>query len=253
MREDAAAQERYARLSEAYFWNTAHNDVALRTLAPHLRRLRARASRPLRLLDLGCGVGNTLRVLDGRDLAFGVEYSTVALAVARGRGLARVVAGDGMRLPLRSDSIDCVVALEVVEHFADDVGVLREAARILRPGGVLIASVPAFMALWRSHDELYGHHRRYTRAGFTRILGVAGLTVERCEFIKCAYFLPLLVRAKLDRARRGTSPGADDFFELPGWVNALLRHQIVWEHRLRLNRLLPFGVSLMAVATRPAI
>ena len=166
MREDAAAQERYARASEAYFWNTAHNDLALRTLEPHLRRLRARATGPLRLLDLGCGVGNTLRALGGRDVAFGVEYSTVALAVARRRGIDRVVAGDGLCLPFPSRAFDAVIALEVVEHFADDTGVLREAFRVLRPGGVLVASVPAFMALWRSHDELYGHHRRYTRAGF---------------------------------------------------------------------------------------
>jgi SAM-dependent methyltransferase len=251
VKEDVAAQERYARASERYFWNTAHNDVALRTLAPRLRALRAAAGRRLRILDLGCGVGNTLRVLDGRDLLFGVEYSTVALAVARRRGLGRVVAGDGLQLPVRAETMDGVLALEVVEHFADDVGVLREAFRVLAPGGVLLASVPAFMALWRSHDELYGHHRRYTRAAFRGALVEAGFAVDRCEFFKCAYFLPLLVRARLDRARRGRGPGGDDFFELPGWLNELLRQQIVWEHRLRLSRWLPFGVSLLAVARRP--
>ena len=251
MREDAAGQERYARVSETYFWNTAHNDVALRTLGPALRHLRAGAGRPLRILDLGCGPGNTLRLLERHGLAFGIEYSTVALAVARRRGLTRVVAGDGVALPVRSASIDCVVALEVVEHFADDLAVVREAWRVLRPGGVLAASVPAFMSLWRSHDELYGHHRRYERAEFRQLLSAGGFAVERCDFIKCAYFLPLLLRARLDRARNGSRAGGDDFFELPAWLNALLRAQIVWEHRLRVNRLLPFGVSLLAVARRP--
>ena len=186
MREDVASQERYAQVSETYFWNTAHNDVALRALGPHLRRLSEHAD-SLRILDLGCGPGNTLRLLERHGLAVGLEYSTVALAVARRRGLVRVVAGDGAELPVRSASMHCVVALEVVEHFADDLAVVREAFRVLRPGGVLAASVPAFMSLWRSHDELYGHHRRYTRAKFVTLLKAAGVTIERCDFIKCAY------------------------------------------------------------------
>ena len=251
MKEDVASQERYARLSETYFWNTAHNDVALRALRPYLQRLGERAG-PLRILDVGCGPGNTLRLLERHGLAFGLEYSPVALAVARRRGCTRVVAGDGARLPLRTASVDCVVALEVVEHFADDLAVVREAFRVLRPGGVLAASVPAFMALWRSHDELYGHHRRYTRTGLRRLLTEAGFVVEALDFIKCAYFLPLLVRARLDRSRGDGAVGADDFFDLPPWLNALLRAQIVWEHRLGLNRLLPFGVSLLGMARRPA-
>jgi len=121
----------------------------------------------------------------------------------------------------------------------------------LKPGGLLLVSVPAFMALWRSHDELYGHHRRYSRAGLQRIMARAGFEVERCEFIKCLYFFPLLLRARLDRARRGDAPGGDDFFRVPPWLGELLRRQIVWEHRLRLNRLLPFGVSLLCLAVRP--
>lgn len=250
MREDAAGQARYAEFSDTYFWNTAHNEVTLRALAPHLRRLGASAGRPPRILDLGCGPGNTLRLLERHGVAFGVEYSTVALGVARRRGLTRVVAGNGLQLPFRSESMDCVVALDVVEHFADDLAVVGEALRVLRPGGVLAASVPAFMSLWRSHDELYGHHRRYSRSGFKRVLTSAGFAVERCDFIKCAYFLPLLVRAKLDRARGSSSRGGDDFFDVPAWANELLRQQIVWEHRLGLNRLLPFGVSLLAIARR---
>lgn len=251
MKEDVAAQERYGALSETYFWNTAHNDVVDDALSPVLGRRAADTTRPLRLLDVGCGPGNTLRRLTRWGVTFGVEYSEAALAVARRRGLTRLVAGDGGALPLRGGTMDCVVALEVIEHFADDLAVLREIHRLLRPGGVLALSVPAFMALWRSHDEMYGHHRRYSRERLLAVTRQAGFSTERCEFIKCAYFLPLLVRATLDRRRRdGGNGGADDFFRLPRWVNELLRAQIVWERRLGLNRLLPFGVSLLWIGRR---
>jgi len=250
VKEDVAAQERYGALSETYFWNTAHNDVVDDALSPVLGRRAAESARPLRLLDVGCGPGNTLRRLSRWGVTFGVEYSEAALAVARRRGLSRLVAGDGGALPLRGATMDCVVALEVIEHFADDLAVLREIHRLLRPGGVLALSVPAFMALWRSHDEMYGHHRRYSRARLLEVMTRAGFRTQRCEFIKCLYFLPLLVRATLDRRRRDRGGGGDDFFQLPRWLNEALRAQIVWERRLGVNRLLPFGVSLMWIGTR---
>lgn len=253
MRDNVLIQKRYGELTETYFWNTSHDDILLATVTPPLRRLAAAApGRPLRVLDFGCGPGNTLRRLAPWGLTFGVEYSETALAVARGRGVPRLVAGDGVALPFRDGSMDCVIASEVIEHIADDVAALREIHRLLRPGGTLLLTVPAFMALWRSHDRLYGHHRRYTRAGLLEAVRAAGFETERCEFVKCLYFFPLLLRAALDRALHPEGAGGDDFFRLPSWVNEVLRRQIVWEYRSRLNRLLPFGVSLLWLGRRPA-
>jgi SAM-dependent methyltransferase len=252
VRDDVLIQQRYGALTETYFWNTSHDDILLATVTPALRRLTAGApGRPLHLLDVGCGPGNTLRRLAPWGTAFGVEYSETALGVARSRGVPRLVAGDGVALPFRDGGMDCVIASEVIEHIEDDVAALREIFRLLRPGGMLLLTVPAFMSLWRSHDRVYGHHRRYTRRRLLSAVGAAGFETERCEFLKCLYFFPLLVRAALDRARHPTGAGGDDFFQLPGWVNEALRRQIVWEYRSRLNRLLPFGVSLLWLGRRP--
>lgn len=252
MKEDLAAQARYYELGETYFWLASHNDVAIRAISPHLFRLRqAQPGRPLRLLDLGCGPGNTLKRLEAWGITYGFDYSLAALAFARGKGVRRVVSGDSTHLPFRTGEIDCLVALEVFEHFADDRLVLVEAFRILRPGGLLLLTVPAFQLLWRTHDEMYGHHRRYTRKGVVDRVTGSGFTLVDCEFIKCAFFFPLLGLALVDRATRGWRRRDDDFFQVPGWLNTLLRLAIVWESRLRINRHLPFGASILCIGQKP--
>jgi len=251
VRDDVVIQERYGERSEEYFWNTASDDVVMAVLTPALRAMTT-ARRPLRVLDVGCGPGNTLRRLQPWGQTFGAEYSEVGLSVARRRGLTRLVAADSLRLPFSAETMDCVLALDVIEHVKDDIAALREAHRVLRPGGVLVLTVPAFMSLWRSHDELYGHYRRYSKAALLAAVRAAGFETERCEFTKCLFYFPLLVRAKLDRARKGDAPGGDDFFDIPSWLNTMLRWQIVWEHRLRIGRILPVGVTLVWMGRRPA-
>ena len=250
MKDTLAEQERYHSKGAGYFWLTSHNDIVERTLRRHLRSLEGGGHR--RILDLGCGPGWTLDRIQHLGHAYGVEYSAAALGFARQRGLRRLVAGDGLALPFASAVFDCVTAVEVLEHFEDDVAVVREITRVLRPGGLVLLTVPAFMTLWRHHDELYGHHRRYARRQLTALLADAGFQVLRCDFIKCLFFVPLLLWARMNRPAAhglGGSP-RDDFFTLPGWLNEMLRLQIVWETRLGLNRLAPFGVSLLAVARR---
>lgn len=250
MKDTQAEQERYHAKGAGYFWLTSHNEIVERVLTWHLRALDG--SNPRRILDLGCGPGWTLDRIGHLGQGYGVEYSTTALGFAHQRGLRRLVAGDGLALPFASAVFDCVTAVEVLEHFEDDAAVVREITRVLRPGGLLLVTVPAFMALWRHHDELYGHHRRYARRQLRALLAGAGLQVIRCDFIKCLFFVPLLLWARMNRpaAHGAVDSPRDDFFELPAWLNELLRLQIVWEARLGLNRLAPFGVSLLAVARR---
>ena len=79
------------------------------------------------------------------------------------RGRVPVVNGDAARLPCRGERFDAVLLLDVLEH-VDDASALREARRVLSPGGFLFLSVPAFPGLWSYRDEDAGHRRRYTHA-----------------------------------------------------------------------------------------
>ncbi|MET0283115.1 MAG: class I SAM-dependent methyltransferase [Polyangiales bacterium] len=89
-----------------------------------------------RVLELGCGTGQWLARLGA--VALGLDLSAGMLASARERVGARVVRGDACSLPFASGSVDGVVIVNALHHFPQPAQSLREAARVLRPGGELL-------------------------------------------------------------------------------------------------------------------
>ena len=80
------------------------------------------------------------------------------------------VAPPGLRLPFEDEAFDLVTTLDVIEHVDDDVATLAELRRVLRPGGLLLVAVPAYMFLWGTQDEVSQHRRRYTNRTLRRAL-----------------------------------------------------------------------------------
>jgi SAM-dependent methyltransferase len=93
---------------------------------------------------------------------------------------------------------DVVFLLDVIEHLPDDGGALREAARALKPGGLLFVTTPALTQYWSYNDELAHHLRRYHRRDFAELAQAAGL--ELCD---ARYFMFLLSPLYWLARRRG--------------------------------------------------
>ena len=139
--------------SSSRCWTTHFSPAAIQT---------ARA-----ILDMGCGTGTMLGHLRRFGDAQGVDADEQAVGFCRSRGEERVQLLESETLPFSDDSFDLVTALDVLEHIEDDRAALREIARVLRPGGTFLATVPAYGWMWGAQDEISHHFRRYTatRAG----------------------------------------------------------------------------------------
>ena len=97
------------------------------------------------VLDLGCGTGEVARcVLRSHWPVDGLELVPSEARVAHASDIYRaVIRADGSSLPLASATYGAVYSHSVLEHIPDDLGAVAEAARVLRPGGRLVFTVPA--------------------------------------------------------------------------------------------------------------
>ena len=137
-------------------------------------------------------------------------------------------------------SYSAVVAVNVLEHIADDVEALRAFGRLVRPGGRVVIFVPAFMALYSRFDREIGHERRYQRRSLAAALSTAGLQIERLHYVNAVGFVAWLLRIRLLRGR----PTEGLALRLYDAVVPLLRWVEAWWQP-------PFGQSLLAVARVP--
>jgi SAM-dependent methyltransferase len=218
-----------------------------------------RPARERRVLDLGSGAGNMAHHLAHYGQVVGIDSNPRPLAVAARRALD-VAQSVGDQLPFADNTFDVVALLDTVEHIPDELGVLGECRRVLKPGGLLVVTVPAFMWLWSYNDEINAHQRRYTAAELQQKLQVCGLRVRRISYNNFFLF-PLIAALRLLRPYNPdlASPhltGDTDVYQvemepIPEPVNTIL-HLVGWlEARLLRQVRLPFGTSVICVAEKP--
>jgi SAM-dependent methyltransferase len=241
--------DRMFRFESQHFWFRGTRAVIRDALDRSGARPGAGRAR-VRLLDVGCGTGSFLAGLSERYAPMGLDLHVPALRYTQTRGPWPLIAGSADRLPLADGSLDAVTALDVIEHLDDDRGVVSELARVLRPGGVAVATVPAFQRLWSPHDEALGHKRRYRLEAFERLFTEAGLSVTRLSYYNTLLFPPIaLMRLARRRVDRGES--STDLFALPGPINRALATLLGAERHVLARARLPFGVSLIGTFTKP--
>jgi SAM-dependent methyltransferase len=248
MREDFYAE--YFGVEDRHWWFIGRRRIILALLGERLPAVSADKTR--RILDLGCGTGTMLAHLRQFGEVEGFDADERAIDFCRERGEDRVRLLESTELPAPDASFDVVTALDVLEHIADDNRALREIARVLRPGGLLLATVPAHRWMWGAQDEISHHFRRYSAAEMRGRVQGAGLDLERLTYFNALLFPPIAAVRLARRAMplRG-EPRSDFEMTREGPVNRLLATLFSSEARWLRGRDLPFGVSLLALASLP--
>jgi SAM-dependent methyltransferase len=238
-RFDAAAADRLAALDEDdHFWVRQRRLLFRRLLDRVVRQRDA-------VVELGCGSGGMLPVWEGGFASVAaVDAYRPLLARARARGgAATLIQSDVCATPLADGQFDMAAAFDVIEHVDPDA-LLSEARRLVRPGGQLLVSAPAFRALWSAMDERAGHRCRYDSALLGLELRRNGWRYDGHTYFQCLLF-PLVYLSR--RLAGGTHPVERRPGRLIDRTLGLInRVEVAASSRFTV----PFGSSIVAWATR---
>ena len=238
---------------ERYWWHRARRAMATGLLRRH------GVAQGCRAVDLGCGTGGNLSIFSpfAPRSVVGLDISPIALQHARRKDpSAPLVRADLSRpLPFADASLDVVTIFNVLYHrwVEDEVAVLSEVHRILRPGGLLIATEPAFRAFERQMDAAAMTRHRFRIPEFTAMCAKAGLRVSFASYFT-SFGAPVVSLMKaVDRGSTSAAAGRihADMKPLNPVLNEIL-HVIANVEALAIVRgwRLPFGLTLACVARK---
>lgn len=234
-------------IEEVHWWLTTRRRIFLY----FIRRAANDLMWPL-VLDCGCGTGRLVKHLSAVARTVGVDMSRRGLHGSRNHE-EMFVQAKVEELPFQANSFDIICALDVLEHLHDDAAAVKQMHSLLKPGGRLLLSVPAYRFLWNTQDELAEHKRRYSLSQLLSLLQSSHFVVEKATYFNTLLF-PLMIAVRLVRNAQAAImkvPLRSDFaLPKPGLINALLRSIFCTELTLLKRVNFPFGGSILCIAKR---
>ena len=200
-------------------------------------------------LDIGCGTGANLRILGATGFnVIGLDRSIYALSLTQKRINLPLINGDLNGLPVRSESVGLIIAMDILEHLENDINGIGEFYRVLKKGGNLILTVPTFKSLWGIQDMVTGHKRRYSRQEILYKLKQGGFEILRYSYFNFFLFFPILIGRRMINLL-GLKIESENKINFP-IINFFLKAIFSLELHILKHFPFPFGVSIFCIAQK---
>lgn len=246
---NTAEYERMYSLEDSYWWFVGRHRLIEALIRSRYSNDPASISART-ILDIGCGTGAMSARLERWGRVVSADFSPLALQFSKKRGLNHMVGADAMKLPFLGGSFDALVAMDMLEHLPDDKTALKEFARVLKPGGRVFATVPAYPHLWGEHDVALMHYRRYVRTEMRDRFTEAGLQIEKLTHTMMALYPLLSVQRRLSARKPPHDPPQAAMPMVPAPVNSILKSLLAAENAVARRANLPFGSTILCVAVK---
>ena len=254
---DSAYYRSYRKLELEHWWFRGRETILRKLVAETVADSGEAEPGRTRILNVGAATGRTSEWLGEFGEVVSVEYNRDCARMAEEfTGLEMTVAS-AEDLPYPDNSFDLVTAFDVIEHIEDHQRAVDEMARVVREGGAIFVTVPAFPFLWSEHDDINHHYRRYRPKELPSLFGE--MSTRRQGYFNFLLFPPIaLVRVVSTFLRRWRSrdmggPQSDFEISQPGVISRCLENVLIMEGRLIAKGWrFPFGVSEFLVARKEA-
>lgn len=241
---DKAYYKSYFDYERNHWWFKARSEILQSYVSKHIGQ-----GKKLKILNAGIATGATTTMLQTIGEVTSLEYEQECIDYIKDKVDFEVIQGSILELPFAENEFDLVCAFDVIEHVEDDKLAVKEMARVCKPGGSIMVTVPAFMSLWSEHDEINHHYRRYTR---TELLNTFKTTstgsVKFSSYFNTILFAPIFLARKISNlfVRKEKELLHSDFEKFnSGMLNNVLYQIMKFEKLFHSARIkFPVGVSL---------
>jgi SAM-dependent methyltransferase len=235
------------------FWFISRNKIIQNLFKKHV------GSDSKKVLEIGCGTGYVMHGLYSAFPNYNLVGSEIYLEGIKFAQIrlpnAEFIQLDATDMPF-SDEYDAIGAFDVLEHIVEDELVMKNIYKSLKKDGLFMISVPQYQWMWSINDDIAYHKRRYTRSELESKLEATGFEIKYISSFVFALF-PFMVLSRILKKKKVEKITDDIILQemneltLDGFLNfAFKKIMKIDEFLISLNISLPFGGSLIAVATK---